>query len=316
MALDLPLVRGRVDPCVGLRDSLAPDRILSGAPLPGGFGAATAIGVAPSGHVMVDGAEGGSGRVRLARMAPGRASALVRGGARASFIGAVGGRAVVAVEVENGGDGAGGRWRHLRSVGHLMGGDDAALALSGVALAAWHRDYRYCGRCAGALEPECGGWAARCGSCGRLEYPRQDPAVIVRVDDHRGRTLLAHNAAWEPGRVSVIAGFVEAGESPDRAVAREVGEEVAIGIGEPRYVGTQPWPFPRSQMMGYVARTLEESPAPAPDGAEIEWAGFYSRQELADAVGSGRLLAPGRSSIAYAMLRQWYGGELPLPGRA
>ena len=70
MALDLPLVRGRVDPCVGLRDSLAPDRILSGAPLPGGFGAATAIGVAPSGHVMVDGAEGGSGRVRLARMAP------------------------------------------------------------------------------------------------------------------------------------------------------------------------------------------------------------------------------------------------------
>ena len=69
-------------------------------------------------------------------------------------------------------------------------------------------------------------------------------------------------------------------------------------------------------MMGYVARTLEESPAPAPDGAEIEWAGFYSRQELADAVGSGRLLAPGRSSIAYAMLRQWYGGELPLPGHA
>ncbi|EJF41887.1 hypothetical protein HMPREF1317_0704, partial [Schaalia georgiae F0490] len=78
MALDLPLVRGRVDPCVGLRDSLAPDRILSGAPLPDGVGAVAAIGVAPSGHVMVDGAqEGDSGRVRLARMAPGRASALV-----------------------------------------------------------------------------------------------------------------------------------------------------------------------------------------------------------------------------------------------
>ncbi|MBF0939846.1 MAG: NUDIX domain-containing protein, partial [Schaalia georgiae] len=116
--------------------------------------------------------------------------------------------------------------------------------------------------------------------------------------------------------VSVIAGFVEAGESPDRAVAREVGEEVAIGIEDPRYVGTQPWPFPRSQMMGYVARTREEAPVPAPDGAEIEWAGFYSRQELADAMGSGRLLVPRGSSIAYAMLRQWYGGELPLPAHA
>ena len=116
---------------------------------------------------------------------------------------------------------------------------------------------------------------------------------------------------WQPGFVSIIAGYVEAGESPDVTVAREVAEEVGVDIETPTYVATQPWPFGRSQMMGYRARTLEERPTPQADSVEIEWARFYSREELTRALKSGEISAPGRASIAYALLREWYGADLP-----
>lgn len=135
--------------------------------------------------------------------------------------------------------------------------------------------------------------------------------MIVLVRDRRDRVLLAHNALWKPGFVSLIAGYVEAGESPDVAVAREVSEEVSVTIEDVSYVATQPWPFGRSQMMGYRARTAEEAPTPIADGVEIEWARFFSRGQLAEALEGGDVSAPGRSSIAYAMLAQWYGGDLP-----
>ena len=123
--------------------------------------------------------------------------------------------------------------------------------------------------------------------------------------------LLAHNAAWKPGFVSIIAGYVEAGESPDVTVAREVAEEAGVEIEAPTYVATQPWPFGRSQMMGYRARTVHARPTPQVDGVEIEWTRFYSRAELTRALESGEISAPGRASIAYALLREWYGAELP-----
>ena len=123
--------------------------------------------------------------------------------------------------------------------------------------------------------------------------------------------LLAHNALWRPGFVSLIAGYVEAGESPDATVAREVAEEVGIEIEPPTYVAAQPWPFGRSQMMGYRARTTQAHPIPEADGVEIEWARFYSRDELTHGLESGEISAPGRSSIAYALLAHWYGADLP-----
>ena len=111
--------------------------------------------------------------------------------------------------------------------------------------------------------------------------------------------------------MSIIAGYVEAGESPDITVAREVAEEVGVDIETPTYVATQPWPFGRSQMMGYRARTALPRPTPQADGVEIEWARFYSRDELTRALDNGEISAPGRASIAYALLREWYGEELP-----
>ena len=302
MSLDLPLVRGHVDAAVALRESVAPVALVRA-------GEADVILVDGAGFVLLDEVEASPSGAPVLRRLSGDEAVRAAEGGTASFIGVAQGRSVVAIEVSR--DEAWGRWEHLRAVGWQLDGDDAALAVTALALAVWHAAYRYCPRCGSPVELVSGGWAARCGACDRLEYPRQDPAVIVLVQDHDGRVLLAHNAAWPPGFVSIIAGYVEAGESPDITVAREVAEEVGVDIETPTYVATQPWPFGRSQMMGYRARTLEPSPTPQADGVEIEWARFYSRDELTCALETGEISAFGRASIAYALLREWYGEELP-----
>lgn len=302
MSLDLPLVRGHVDPAVALRESVAPAALVRA-------GEADVIVVDPSGFVLLDEAEASSSDVPVLRRMVGDEATRALEGATASFIGVARGRSVVAIETSR--DEAWGCWKHLRAVGWQLDGDDAALALTAFALAGWHANYRFCPRCGTPVQLASGGWAARCETCDRLEYPRQDPAIIVLVQDHDGRVLLAHNALWRPGFVSIIAGYVEAGESPDVAVAREVAEEVGVEIETLTYAATQPWPFGRSQMMGYWARTAPARPTPQADGVEIEWARFYSRDELTRALESGEISAPGRASIAYALLREWYGGDLP-----
>ena len=302
MSLDLPLVRGHVDPAVALRESATPAQLIRS-------GEADAIVVDPSGFVLLDEAGASSSDTPVLRRMVGDEATRAAEGTTASFIGVCRGRAVVALEVDR--DEVVGSWEHLRSVGWLLDGDDAALALTAIALASWHATYRYCGRCGSPVSLESSGWAARCQACDRLEYPRQDPAIIVLVQDHDGRVLLAHNALWKPGFVSIIAGYVEAGEAPDVTVSREVAEEVGIDIEAPAYVATQPWPFGRSQMMGYRARTVTPRPTPRADGVEIEWARFYSREELTRALEQGEISAPGRASIAYALLANWYGSDLP-----
>ncbi len=285
-----------------MRESVAPVALVRA-------GEADVIVVDPAGFVLLDEAGARPSDTPTLRRLAGDEAARDLEGTTASFIGVVGGRSVVALEASR--EQVEGRWEHLRAVGWQLTGDEAAVALTAVALAGWHASYRYCGRCGSAVCLESGGWAARCQACNRLEYPRQDPAVIVLVEDHDGRVLLAHNAAWKPGFVSIIAGYVEAGESPDVTVAREVAEEAGVEIEAPTYVATQPWPFGRSQMMGYRARTVHARPTPQADGVEIEWTRFYSRAELTRALESGEISAPGRASIAYALLREWYGAELP-----
>lgn len=211
------------------------------------------------------------------------------------------------------------RWESLRTVGHLLSDNDTQKALMATALAAWHDQMRFCPACGQHPEPWASGWVRRCLACGHMEYPRQDPAVIMTVVDRHDRVLLAHNRAWSHRRVSVLAGFVDAGEAPERAVIREVWEEVGLRVGEVETVATQPWPFPRSLMLGYHARLEEDDgkntglslATPVPDGTEIEWAHFYSRDELVEAVHSGEIILPGPSTIAHGLLRRWFGGALP-----
>ena len=218
MSLDLPLVRGHVDPAVALRESVAPVALVRA-------GEADVIVVDGAGFVLLDEAEASSSDAPILLRLTGDEATRAAEGATASFIGVARGRSVVAIETTR--DEVRGRWEHLRAVGWQLDGDDAALALSALALAGWHANYRFCPCCGAPVQLVTGGWAARCDSCDQLEYPRQDPAVIVLVRDRRDRVLLAHNALWKPGFVSLIAGYVEAGESPDVAVAREVSEESA-----------------------------------------------------------------------------------------
>ena len=144
-------------------------------------------------------------------------------------------------------------WRTLRQVAVLLGDRDAGLFTSALALANWHAKHTHCPRCGAPTEPQQAGWIRRCTDDGTEHYPRTDPAVIMAVVDADDRLLLARGPQWGRGRFSVLAGFVEPGESLEAAVAREVREEVGIAVDDVRYLGNQPWPFPSSLMVGFTA---------------------------------------------------------------
>ncbi|WP_232547696.1 NAD(+) diphosphatase [Propioniciclava soli] len=182
------------------------------------------------------------------------------------------------------------------------------VAVTGVALVNWHRVAPYCGQCGALTEVHDGGHLRWCPTCERQRFPRTDPAVIVAVLDPDDRLLLAHQNVWEATRVSILAGFVEAGESLEQAVHREIAEEAGLRLTALRYVGSQPWPFPRSVMLGFVAHTADARIRV--DGVEIAWARFYARDELEAAVASGDITLPTSASIASRIITAWREGDL------
>lgn len=200
--------------------------------------------------------------------------------------------------------------RELRRVAVDLPREEAGLALTAVGMGAWHRSMRHCPLCGELLAAESSGWVLRCTADDSLHFPRTDPAVIMAVRDGTDRLLLARNAGFRGRFHSVLAGFVEPGETLEAAVAREVAEEVGVVVDEVEYAGSQPWPFPRSLMLGFRAwaqsvgdlRLQEE---------EIAEAAWFTREALAEAVGSGDVLLPGSASIARALIEDWYGGALP-----
>jgi NAD+ diphosphatase len=143
---------------------------------------------------------------------------------------------------------------------------------------------------------------------GSEHYPRTDPAVIMSVIDPDDRLLLGRGAHWPEGRFSVLAGFVEPGESFEAAVAREVAEEVGIRIDDARYLGNQPWPFPSSLMVGYAATTSETELRPDP--AEIAEARWVSREEYRDLLSSNEIRTPSGISIAKRIIEHWLGATV------
>lgn len=183
-------------------------------------------------------------------------------------------------------------------------------------LAAFHLRFKFCSACAGVLEIAEGGWARKCSSCGLVVYPRQDPAVIVTIFDADNNLLLAHNAGWPVGRVSLIAGFINMGESAEQAVCREVFEEVGLVI-DPRwvrYVTTQTWPFPQSLMLAYEVRVPFgcQDLVPQVDGVEIEWAQWFSLSSYRSAVAEGVISGPVNHSVAAALVGRWLSGVAPV----
>jgi len=206
--------------------------------------------------------------------------------------------------------GPGERRAGLREAAALLGDRDAGLFTHAVALANWHVSHTHCPRCGALTETFAAGHAQRCPVDGSEHFPRIDPAVIMLVTDRDDRCLLARNRRWPQRRVSILAGFVEPGESAEQAVAREVGEETGITVSRVRYVGSQPWPMPQSLMLGFRAVATGELSLRV-DEEEIAEAQWYGRDELRAALAAGDVLLPPPVSIAHRLIESWYGEELP-----
>ena len=196
-----------------------------------------------------------------------------------------------------------GRPAGLREAATELPAQEAALAAYAASLLSWHRRHRFCANCGAPTEPADGGHERVCPACAAHHFPRTDPVAIVRVvgDD---RLLLGRQASWEPGRFSVLAGFVEPGETLEEAVRREVLEESRVEVGEVSYVGSQPWPFPSSLMIGFSAQARGGEPRPG-DGElrEVRW---FERAEVeAAARGAGGVRLPPPYSISRRLIDGW-----------
>lgn len=180
------------------------------------------------------------------------------------------------------------------------------------ALLHWHSRTRYCSVCGGDIGFFRAGYLGRCARCGAEHYPRVDPAVIVAVSDGE-RLLLGRQASWPARRYSVLAGFVEPGETLEQTVAREVFEEARVRVRRSRYLAAQPWPFPGALMLGFTAQA--EPDEPQVDG-ELEDARWFTVEEIGAARqrqgqddGEGLLLSPS-ISIARSLIEHWYAGMI------
>ncbi|WP_055475537.1 NAD(+) diphosphatase [Gordonia sp. HS-NH1] len=232
-------------------------------------------------------------------------------------------------------DGDGGADLWTRRVDHIDGptddarrgatrlsADEAGLLATALGILNWHETARHSPVDGSVTQPARGGWVRRSVDSGRDEFPRTDPAIITVVHDGADRILLGRQAVWPAGWYSTLAGFVEPGESLEQCVLREVHEEVGIVVREPRYLGSQPWPFPRSLMLGFAAIGDPADELAFLDG-EIGDAQWFHRDEVREALARGdgwsraeapgsddadRLRLPGSISIARSMIEAWAAG--------
>ena len=197
----------------------------------------------------------------------------------------------------------GATYANLREVGVSLPDTDAAAALEAVAIASWHRRHSHCAACGALTAPEDAGHLRRCPECGTGHFPRLDPAVIMLVSDGDA-CVLGRRSGAPANRWSTLAGYVEPGESPEAAVAREVHEEVGLEIGAVRYRGSQPWPFPSSLMLAFEA-DAERAPLRINDEhQEVRW---FERAELAAGIADGSIATPGAISAGGFLIRSWLG---------
>jgi NAD+ diphosphatase len=197
----------------------------------------------------------------------------------------------------------------FREVGFQLTDNERDIAATAAAVTHWHRTEPHCPRCGRATVVTNGGFTRHCAACGQDHFPRTDPAVIVAVVDANDRLLLGGQPTWG-NRVSVLAGFVESGESLEQAIHREIGEEVDISLSDLRYFGSQPWPFPRSLMVAFFARAMGTNINI--DTREIAHAEWYTRDQLTSKLEAGVLGLPGPSSIAFRMIQTWRDNDAPL----
>jgi NAD+ diphosphatase len=187
----------------------------------------------------------------------------------------------------------------LRDVGTRLSDRDAGLVVHTIALSLWHARHPRCAVCGELTVVALAGHIRRCPACLAEHFPRTDPAVIMLVHDGGDRCLLGRQASWPPDRYSTLAGFVEPGESLEMAVAREVHEEAGLDVLASQYVSSQPWPFPSSLMVGFIARVEYGEPTLV-DG-ELEEARWFTRDELR----KGEVGLSPQVSIARTLIDGW-----------
>jgi NAD+ diphosphatase len=197
-----------------------------------------------------------------------------------------------------------GRFVALGSIQDPVEGEAWSLLAQARALLAWNARSLYCSVCGAPTETRDAGHVRACtnADCKVLQFPRTDPAVIVRVT-HEDRCLLARQPAYRPGLRSILAGFVEPGESLEDAVRREVGEEVGLRLTCLSYVASQPWPFPTSLMVGFAAEAAGREIHV--DGREIEMASWMTRADVRSEMQRGALILPSMKSIARRLIDDW-----------
>jgi NAD+ diphosphatase len=203
----------------------------------------------------------------------------------------------------------------LRDAAALLSHGEAGLIAQATGLVNWHRRHPRCSVCGAATEIAEAGYVRRCPSCGAMHHPRTDPVVIMLVTDG-DRALLGRQARWPPGRYSALAGFVEPGETLEEAVAREVREEAGVEVRAARYQSSQPWPFPSSLMLGFVAEYAAGEPTTRDH--ELEDVRWFSRDEL-EAIRAGSvdgLRLPPSIAIARRLIDGWLDGEPGLAERS
>ena len=190
---------------------------------------------------------------------------------------------------------------------------DAGTAAAAKGILGWHATHGFCASCGARSEVADAGWRRACPACGAQHFPRTDPVVIMLIL-HGNAVLLGRSAAWPPGMYSLLAGFMEPGESIEAAVRREVLEEAGVPVGEVDYLSSQPWPFPSSLMIGCRGAAL--SRAIVRDPVELEDARWVSREARArGARRPGPRPAPGApGSIARFLIERWLADTARLRG--
>lgn len=198
-----------------------------------------------------------------------------------------------------------GRFLDLRKMGALLEESQASLLAYARAMTYWHRHHRFCGYCGSPTTSAEAGHMRVCTReiCGRRHFPRTDPAVIVLVTSH-DKALLGNQSVWSEGWYSTIAGFVDPGETLEQAVVREALEETGVEVEDVRYHSSQPWPFPRSIMIGFTARAVNQEIRV--DRTELEHADWFSRKDIVQGLRQGTLHLPTRLSIAYRLIEGWF----------